>query len=326
MASAANNRLRNVLVLSTLAVCALFFAEGATALLAERVLSDEVEDRPATARKAAAPSRTPRKRDPAIILRRNIFNSALGDLSSVPSEYSELPMEDLPAEDVKTLCTGDMRVIGTVVIPGDLERSLAAIVGSDKKAGLHYGGTEVEGSRIRAIESDAVVLQGKAGLCRLAMFQVAGAAKKPVFRPAKKADAKKKPKTRKRPTADRNAGLSESEMAEGIDRVNDNNYSLSRSMLNKVLDNAGKIIGIAAVAPKIENGESIGMEIRGVRPNTLLTKIGIQNGDILESINGQSLSNPDAALGAYTTLRTADKFTLSVRRGGQSMMINYNLQ
>jgi general secretion pathway protein C len=68
------------------------------------------------------------------------------------------------------------------------------------------------------------------------------------------------------------------------------------------------------------------MEIRGVRPDTLLTKIGIQNGDILESINGQPLSNPDAALGAYTTLRTADKFTLSVRRGGQSMMINYNLQ
>jgi general secretion pathway protein C len=326
MASAATNRLRNVLVLSTLAICALFCAKGATALLAERVLSDEVEDRPAPSRKATAPSRAPRKRDPGVILRRNIFNSALGDLSRVPSEDSELPMEDLPAEDVKTLCTGDMRVIGTVVIPGDLERSLAAIVGTDKKAGLHYGGTEVEGSRIRAIESDAVVLQGKGGLCRLAMFQVAGAAKKPVFRPARKADAKKKPKKRKAPTADRNAGLSESEMAEGIDRVNDNNYNLSRSLLNKVLDNAGKIIGIAAVAPKIENGESIGMEIRGVRPDTLLTKIGIQNGDILESINGQSLSNPDAALGAYTTLRTADKFTLSVRRGGQSMMINYNLQ
>lgn len=327
MASAANNRLKSVLVLSTLAICALFFAEGATALLAERVLSDEVEDRPPTARKAAAPSRTPRKRDPGIILRRNIFNSALGDLSSVPSEYSELPMEDLPAEDVKALCTGDMRVIGTVVIPGDLERSLAAIVGSDKKAGLHYGGTEVEGSKIRAIQSDAVVLQGKGGLCRLAMFQVAGAGKKPVFRrPSKSGVKKPAPNTRKAPTADRNAGLSESEMGEGIDRVNDNNYNLSRSMLNKVLDNAGKIIGIAAVAPKIENGESIGMEIRGVRPDTLLTKIGIRNGDILESINGQSLSNPDAALGAYTTLRTADKFTLSVRRGGQSMMINYNLQ
>jgi len=326
MATAANNGFRNVLVLTTLAVCALFCAQGATALLAEQVLIDEVDASPAPSRRDLAISRTPRRRDPSIILRRNIFDSALGDLSSIPSEDWELPMDDLPAGDVKTLCTGDMRVIGTVVIPGDLERSLAAIVGTDKKAGLHYGGTEVEGSKIRAIESDAVVLQGKGGLCRLAMFQVAGAAKKPVFRPAKKADVKKTPKTRMTPTADRNAGLSESEMAEGIDRVNDSNYNLSRSMLNKVLDNAGKIIGIAAVSPKIENGESVGMEIRGVRPDTLLTKIGIQNGDILESINGQSLSNPDAALGAYTTLRTADKFNLSVRRGGQSMIINYNLQ
>jgi general secretion pathway protein C len=326
MASAANNRLRNMLVLSTLAVSALFCAQGATALLAERVLSNEVDARAAPPRKAVAPVRTPRKRDPVIILRRNIFNHALGDLSSVPSEDSELPMGDLPAKDVQTLCTEKMRVIGTVVIPGDLERSLAAIVGSDDKASLHYGGTEVEGSRIRAIESDAVVLQSKGGLCRLAMFQVASAAKKPVFRPAKKAAKNKTPSPKKRPTADRNAGLTDSEMSEGIDRVNDRNYNLSRSMLNKVLDNAGKIIGIAAVAPKLENGESIGMEIRGIRPDTLLTKIGIQNGDILESINGQSLSNPDAALGAYTTLRTADKFTLSVRRDGQSMMINYNLQ
>jgi general secretion pathway protein C len=91
-------------------------------------------------------------------------------------------------------------------------------------------------------------------------------------------------------------------MAEGIEKVNPTNYNLSRSMLNKVLDNAGKIIG------------------------TLLTKLGIQNGDILESINGQPLSNPDTALQAYTTLRTADKFNLSIRRRGQSTMINYNLQ
>ena len=313
-------------MLTTLAICALFGAQGATALLAEGVLGSEDEARPAPLRRSPIARTALKRRDSAIILRRNIFNSALGDLSVAPIEDSELPMEDLPAEEVETLCTEAMRVIGTVVIPGDLERSLAAIVGTDKKAGLHYGGTEVEGSRIRAIQSDAVVLQGKGGLCRLAMFQVAGAAKKPVFRTAPKPKAKKKRPGPKVPVADRNAGLSEEEMSQGIERINDQNFNLSRSMLNKVLDNAGKIIGIAAVAPKLENGQSIGMEIRGVRPDTLLTKIGIQNEDILESINGQPLSNPDAALGAYTTLRTADKFTLSVRRGGQSMMINYNLQ
>jgi general secretion pathway protein C len=137
---------------------------------------------------------------------------------------------------------------------------------------------------------------------------------------------KKKTKKRKRPGVDRNAGLTDEELARGIEKVNDTNYNISRSMLNKVLDNAGKLIGIAAVVPKTEGGRPIGMEIRGIRKDTLLTKLGIQNGDVLESVNGQSLTSTDAALGAYTTLRTADKFNLSVRRDGRSMIINYNLQ
>ena len=75
----------------------------------------------------------------------------------------------------------------------------------------------------------------------------------------------------------------------------------------------------------MEGDKSTGMEIRGIRQGTLLTKLGMKNNDVLESVNGQPFSSPDAALGAYTTLRTADKFTLSVRRDGKSMEINYNL-
>jgi general secretion pathway protein C len=304
-------------------LCAFFCAQGATALLAAKVLSAELDDIPAPSTRAVAAAWTQRKRDPSVILKRNIFNSALGDLSDAPIEDPDLPLVDLPAEEVETPCKGTMRLIGTVVLPGDLERSLAAIVGTDKKAGLHRGGAEVEGARIRAIHSDGVVLQNAGGLCRLAMFKVDGAAPKPTL---KLATSKKKPSRGRGPTVDRNAGLSEEEMSQGIEKVNESNYNLSRSMLNKVLDNAGKIIGIAAVTPKMEGGQSIGMEIRGVRPNTLLTKLGIKNGDILESVNGQSLTSPDAALGAYTTLRTADKFSLSIRRDGRAMMINYRMQ
>ena len=327
MAAAADKRFRSSIILATLGICAFFCAQGVTALVANKTLQTEARTNPGRSRRPVTPASIQERHDPASILRRNIFNSALGDLSAVPIEDAPLPDIDVPSDEVRNLCDGTMRVIGTVVIPGDLERSLAAIVGSDRKAGLHYGGTEVEGARIRSIQSDAVVLQRKEGLCRLAMFQVAGA-KKPAFRPSqpKPKPASKKKIRPKGPRADRNAGLSEQEMAEGIERIDDQNFNLSRAMLNKVLDNAGKIIGIAAVAPKLENGQSVGMEIRGIRPDTLLTKIGIQNNDILESVNGQSLSNPDAALGAYTTLRTADKFNLTVRRDGKSMIINYTLQ
>ena len=131
MATAANNRFRNVLVLATLALCAFFCARGATALLAARVLDPGADAIPPPSRRAVATARGQRKRDPGIILRRNIFDSAQGDLSQTPIENPELPLEDLPTGEVETSCKGTMRLIGTVVLPGDLEGSLAAIVGSD---------------------------------------------------------------------------------------------------------------------------------------------------------------------------------------------------
>lgn len=325
MAAATKNRVRHAIVLTTLALCAFFTAQGATALLSAKVLETDPEAAAIPPARRAAPASARRRHDPGIVLRRNIFNSALGDLSAAPIDDAALPNAEMPQEEVELPCKNTMRLIGTVVLPGELEQSLAAIVGTDQKAGLHRGGAEVEGSRIRAIQSDSVILQTKTGFCRLAMFEVEGSAPKPPRRPTVQRDATRK-QPKRGPDADRNAGLTSEEISEGIEKVNDTNYNLSRTMLNKVLDNAGRLIGIAAVSPKVEGGRSIGMEIRGIRANTLLTKLGIQNGDILESVNGQSLTSTDAALGAYTTLRTADKFNLSIRRGSQSMIINYNLQ
>jgi type II secretion system protein C len=323
MATATNDRFGTVLVLITLACCAFFLAQAATALISDKVSSARQDEAPLLSARTAIPAVTARRHDPGVILRRNIFNSAQGDLTDAPVPDASLPDSDLPSDDVETPCKGNMRLIGTVVLPGDLERSLAAIVGTDQKMGLHQGGAEVEGSRIRAIQSDGVILQNKAGFCRLAMFEVEGAEKPRIPPPV----ASRRKPTRRRPSlVDRNAGLSDEEIAEGIEKINDTNFNLSRELLNKVLDNAGRLIGIAAIAPKVENGRSVGLEIQGIRPGTLLTKLGLQNGDVLESVNGQPLTSPDAALGAYTTLQTSDKFNLSVRRGGRSMIINYNLQ
>jgi general secretion pathway protein C len=322
MANARDKRFRAGLVLVTLAMCAFFVARGATALLAAEVLGEQPDASPPRSRTVVGSSWTDRKRDPTIILKRNIFDSTRGDLTEAPLETLPALSEDLPVEEVEAPCKDTMRLIGTVVLPGNLERSLATIVGANQKAELHRGGAEVEGSIIRAIESHSVVLQTASGLCRLAMFKIQAGASMPSPRSA----AFARERSRRSPQADRNAGLTDDEITQGIEKVNDSNYNISRAMLNKVLDNAGKLIGIAAVTPKMEGGQSVGMEIRGVQPGTLLTNLGIQNGDILESVNGESLSSPDDALGAYTTLRTADKLTLSIRRAGRSMMINYNLQ
>lgn len=324
MAAATNDRFATVLVLITLACCAFFLAQGATALISEKISNAPPGEAPLANNRTVATPSAVRRYDPNVILRRNIFDSSQGDLTDAPVADPSLPEEELPPEEVDTPCKGNLRLVGTVVLPGDFERSLAAIVGTDQKVALHQGGAEVEGSRIRAIQSDRVILQNKAGFCRLKMFQVeSGPGGTPIPPPVASSPSRRPA----RPSlVDRNAGLSDEELAEGIEKINDTNFNLSRVMFNKVLDNAGKLIGIAAVTPKMENGQSVGMEIRGIRAGTLLTKLGLENGDILESVNGQSLTTADAALGAYTTLRTSEKFSLSVRRNGKPMIINYNLQ
>jgi type II secretion system protein C len=324
MAGATDDRFVAVIVLITLASCAFFLAQGASSLVSDKVLSREPEGATARPAGSVAPPLASRRHDPDVILRRNIFDSDQGDLTNAPIPETSLPNEELPPGEVETPCKGTMRLVGTVVLPGDLDRSLAAIVGEDQKMTLHQGGAEVEGSRIRAIQPDAVILQNKGGFCRLRMFQVQGAAAQAPIPPP--VALKPREPRHRAPVVDRNAGLTDEEIAQGIEKINDTNYNLSRALLSKVLDSAGKLIGIAAVAPKIENGQSVGLEIQGIQPGTLLTKLGLQNGDILQNVNGEPLSSPDTALGAYTTLRTADKFNLTVRRGGQSVMLNYNLQ
>jgi type II secretory pathway component PulC len=314
------------LVLTTLALCAFFLSQGVTALVGAKVLGAEPAPEPPRPSTHIKTSEKRGSRDPAIILRRNIFDSALGDLTQLPVEEGGQPGGEiaLDGEQALSACTEKMRLIGTAVIPGDFERSVAMIVGSSGKNALHQGSAEVDGSRIRAIYSDSVILQTSAGvLCELTMFEVGTPEK---ARVAATPTPRTKPKKKKpRPSADRNAGLTPQELEDGIAMIGPTLVHIDRALLSKILDNSGKLIGIAAATPMMENGKPVGMLIRGIKPNTLLNKLGINNNDILEGINDKPLVGTDAALEAYTLLRTADKFTLAVKRGGRSMRINYTI-
>ena len=314
-------------MLTTLALCAFFLSQGVTALVGAKVLGAEPAPEPRRPSTHINTSEKRVSRDPAIILRRNIFDSALGDLTQLPVEEGGQPGGEIALDGEQELgaCAEKMRLIGTAVIPGDFERSVAMIVGSSGKNTLHQGSAEIDGSRIRAIYADSVVLQTSAGvLCELAMFEVATPFKRRVLALPKPMTPPRK-KLGPPPKADRNAGLTTEDLEKGIDMIGPTLIHIDREFLSKVLDNSGKLIGIAAAAPKMENGKSVGLEIRGIKPNTLLNKLGIQNNDILESINDKPLVGTDAALEAYTLLRTADKFTLAVKRGGRLMRINYNI-
>ena len=82
----------------------------------------------------------------------------------------------------------------------------------------------------------------------------------------------------------------------------------------------------ARIVPEQENGRVVGIRMFGVRPDTLLGVLGMQNGDRLQTINGFDMASPEKALEAYARLRTAEKLTVQVNRGGQNMNLDYNIK
>jgi general secretion pathway protein C len=54
--------------------------------------------------------------------------------------------------------------------------------------------------------------------------------------------------------------------------------------------------------------------------------LGLKKGDRIQSINGLSLTDPQKALEAYARLRTADRLTLSIQRGGKDANIDFRIQ
>jgi len=79
------------------------------------------------------------------------------------------------------------------------------------------------------------------------------------------------------------------------------------------------------VVPHEENGHVVGVKVYGIRKSSLFGKLGLQNGDLLRTINGFDMGSPDSALEAYTKLRSASNLSVALVRRGNPVTMEYNI-
>ncbi|MDX8412144.1 MAG: PDZ domain-containing protein, partial [Mariprofundaceae bacterium] len=101
---------------------------------------------------------------------------------------------------------------------------------------------------------------------------------------------------------------------------------VSRDMLEGELRDLGKLITQVRVAPHLENGKIVGFEISSIVPGSIFERIGLQNGDVIQSINGQSLTDPQQAMQMYQELRNASQLSVALLRKQQVRNIQYQIQ
>jgi general secretion pathway protein C len=251
------------------------------------------------------------------ILARNPFDSVTGPLNRQPvaDSVAEAPAPDFSNPYSAPPCDGVKLLV--IAASADPNWSFAALsTGSDPKSVLRRRGGEFAGKTIEFIGWDRVWMTSGSALCQAEMFRPANAPTPP---PAPVAPA---------PTPMPAGGPSSvpPDIAKGIQRVSATEFNVDRGVVDKILENQADLMRTARIVPDQENGKLVGIRLFGVRPESLLGVLGMENGDRLQTINGFDMTSPEKALEAYARLRTADHLTVQVNRRGQNMNLDYNIR
>jgi general secretion pathway protein C len=112
---------------------------------------------------------------------------------------------------------------------------------------------------------------------------------------------------------------------DGIKAVGAHDYTVPRAEVDKTLNNLNDVAMQARIVPNFKDGQSNGFKLFSIRPDSIYTKIGIQNGDVVTRINGFDMNSPEKALEVYSKLRDATRIEIDLDRNGTPVHQTYTI-
>jgi type II secretion system protein C len=240
------------------------------------------------------------------VVNRNIFNSE----GEVPDELS--PADTGPKKsDAKFSLEGpcdksglQLKLSGTIYM-GDSESSLASVL--DK--GANITDTYKVGDEI--IENPGVVI---AKIERKRVILNNNGSKECLENSLDDSDTQiaEKPSREISPPPERPAPSNPVEVSEGGTVVLESAY-----VEEQLGEGFAKIIQAARLVPKSgSDGKPEGFKIFAIKPQSMLSKIGFKNGDIITKVNDTSMKRPDQGFALYQSLQDESDIVIQVLRGG----------
>ncbi len=219
----------------------------------------------------------------------------------VPKE----PVFDPNADPVRTSLR--ISLVGTMVANRP-EWSLATLRDDgSRETGAYFPGDTILGAEILEIERLRVILMNQGRKEYVALGE----------------EGPPPPPARPNPTA----RPSQEPGSDGeIQKIDENNYVISRDELDKQLSNLNAIATQARIVPSFKNGVANGFKLFSIRPGSLYQKIGMENGDVIRKLNGYEINSPDKALELYSKLKESSKIEIEIERRGKVIPKSYVIQ
>lgn len=113
---------------------------------------------------------------------------------------------------------------------------------------------------------------------------------------------------------------------DGFER-NGNNTTASKLWVNNILtNNFAKTLEEAKASPNLVGGQVKGFVITNITQNSVYSKLGLKDGDIVSAINGIELNDAARAIQTLNSMRNENTIELQIIRGGQAISFKVNVQ
>lgn len=303
-----------------MAVCAYFVAQALSTYIASLLEIEPVvreEGRGRSLEESKAPKLT--LEDYQVIADRNIFNSAQteGESVGVPGEEAPVDVGELGPAVKSSL---DASLVGTLVVGDGADRRSSALVSSGKaKSGKVYFVGDEEGFapnvKLMKVEKGRIEFLNGSRLEYIAIEddekgKSIFATRDEVFGSGDKVAANDKEKPE--------SGKPQVKSEEGL-------ITIEQKELDEALANLDRLYSEVRIVPNFQGGQSKGLKLLSVKPGSLVSKLGIRRGDVLEKINGEEL-DLKKGMELFGQLKDMKNFSVDIVRGGKNQTMAYEIR
>lgn len=291
-----------------------YFVEGA--LLGELA----AEERPSTGAKPIThkSSAALQKKNGQPIVERNVFNSAATPIQEGPTTAPAPPTD--PLDGAPPDCTNAQvdpsgaTLRGTVVVSPKEYSNITVSENGTKGTSIYWVGDKAFNSEAEVYEVHSrKVFFKRASGCTYLVLGEQGVAK-----PTTPAPASATPPV----VASADAPIT----TEGITKTGENSYEISRDLINSKLSDLAALTNEAKAIPNMKNGEFNGFKLYAIRSTSVFSQIGLKNGDVIQSVNGEKIDSLEKAMGLLQTMNSASSVQIGLQRRGQSVNMDYNIR
>ena len=254
-----------------------------------------------------APALRPRAaaNDYQVIATRNIFHAN----PPQPDQPSKQPPP--PPESAMQATELRLQLVGTVAGANDQRYAIIGDLSHRGAQALYQVGNVVQNALIAEIHPDCVVLD-KGGQYESLCFQPESETTPPVRTARRQPAPSAAPETNRDP--------------DGVVRVDAATWRISRELILDQFGTFGGLSSQARMMPYIVQGQTQGFRITRLKRDSMLQKIGLQNGDVIRKVNGLNITSPAEALQAFQQLQTASTVRLQPLRQNRDTTLTYELR